>query len=119
MFGDFFRIVAGYLPPDPEFVDPPLAWGDEARVRELFEGTGLSPGFERATWEITHASVDAAVACYTDNLGPVNFARELALSESRWPDLEAELADLFARYKAADGRVVLPAEYLVITGKRR
>ncbi len=119
VFGNFFRIVAGYLPPDPAFVDPPLAWGDEKQVRELLEGTGLSPGFERAIWEITHSSVDAAVACYTDNLGPVNLARELAASEGRWPDLEAELADLFARYRAPDGRVVLPAEYLVITGQRR
>ncbi len=119
VFGDFFRIVAGYLPPDPEFVDPPLAWGDEARVSELFEGTGLTLGFERATWEIIHASVDVAVACYTDNLGPVNQARELALSQGRWPGLQAELADLFARYRSADGRVVLPAEYLVITGRRR
>lgn len=37
VFGDLFRIVAGYLPPDPEFVDPPLLWGDESHLRELFE----------------------------------------------------------------------------------
>ncbi|TGG92893.1 class I SAM-dependent methyltransferase [Natronospirillum operosum] len=119
VFGDFFRIVANYLPPDPEFVDPPLAWGDEKNVRELFEGTGLALSFERAIWEITHPSVDAAVSCYTDYLGPVNMARELTQADGRWPDLQAELADLFARYKTADGQVVLPAEYLTITGQNR
>ncbi len=117
VFGEFFRIVAGYLPEDPEFVDPPLAWGDEARVRELFEGTGLNLAFEHATFDIVHPSVDAAVACYTDNLGPVTQARELAMAEGRWPDLHAELTDLFARQVNANGRVVIPAEFLLTAGQ--
>ena len=118
VFGEFFRIVGAYLPEDPEFVDPPLAWGDPSRVRELFEGTGLTVAFERETQEIRHASVDAAVACYVDNLGPVQQARELAAADGRWPDLRAELGDLFARHRVGDGRVVFPAEYLVTTGQR-
>jgi ubiquinone/menaquinone biosynthesis C-methylase UbiE len=118
VFGEFFRIVASYLPEDPEFVDPPLSWGDAARVRELFEGTGLDLAFEHATFEIVHPSVDAAVACYTDNLGPVTKARELATADGRWPELHGALTDLFARQQGTDGRVVFPAEYLVITGQR-
>ena len=118
VFGDFFRIVAGYLPEGPAFVDPPLAWGEEGRVRELLEGTGIMLACERATWEITHASVDAAIACYVDNLGPVSQARELTLADGRWPDLRAELTELFARQESADGRVVFPAEYLLVTGQR-
>ena len=118
VFGDFFRIVAGYLPEDPAFVDPPLAWGDAGRVGELFEGTGVSLDFERAAWEITHPSVDAAVACYTDNLGPVQQAHELAAAAGRWTDLRAELAELFARQETDDGRVAFPADYLRVTGQR-
>lgn len=118
VFGDFFRIVARYLPTDPEFVDPPLAWGDEDRVRELFEGTGLTLTFEHATWEITHGSVEAAVTCYADNLGPVHQARGLAAADGRWPDLHAELSELFARQETDDGRVVFPAAYLLVTGRR-
>ena len=118
VFGEFFRIVAGYLPEDPEFVDPPLAWGDEDRVRERFEGTGLQLDFERATWEIDHPSVDAAVACYTDNLGPVTQARELATADGRWHQMHTELTDLFARQERGDGRVVFDAEYLLVTGER-
>lgn len=117
VIGDFFRIVAGHLPPDPEFVDPPLEWGDEAHVRELFEGTGLTLAFDRDAWEITHPSVDAAVACYADNLGPVQLARELTTADGRWPELRGELAELFARHAVDDGRVVFPAEYLVVTGQ--
>ncbi|WP_165492018.1 class I SAM-dependent methyltransferase [Egibacter rhizosphaerae] len=119
VFGDFFRTVAGYLPPDPEFVDPPLGWGDEGRVAELFEGTDVTLGFARETWEIAHPSVEAAVACYVDNLGPVVQARTLAEADGRWPALQAELSELFAAQTADDGRVVFPAEYVVITGQRR
>ena len=118
VFGDFFRIVAGYLPPDPEFVDPPLGWGEPGRVRELFEGTEVALDFDREAWEISHPSVDAAVACYVDHLGPVVQARAIAQDEGRWPDLRAELADLFAAHATGDGRVVFPAEYLVVTGQR-
>jgi len=118
VFGEFFRIVAGYLPEDPEFVDPPLAWGDDVRVRELFEGPGLALGFERATFPIVHPSVDAAVACYAETLGPVMLARELATADGHWPDLHAELTALFTRQERADGRVVFPAEYLLVTGQR-
>ena len=118
VFGEFFRIVAGYLPPDPEFVDPPLAWGEEAQVRDRFAGTGLTLDFEQRVWQITHASVEAAVACYTDNLGPVTQARELAAAEGRWPTLRAELGELFARHAVDNGHVVLPAEYLLVTAYR-
>lgn len=117
VFGDFFRIVAGYLPPDPEFVDPPLGWGEPSRVRELFEGTGLTLTFEHQAWEITHPSVDAAVDCYAKNLGPVIQARTLARADGRWSDLRADLADLFARHATGDGHVVVPAAYLVIIGR--
>ena len=118
VFGDFFRIVAGYLPPDPEFVDPPLGWGQPDRVRELLEGTDVAVEFDREAWEISHASVDAAVACYVDYLGPVVQARAIAQDEGRWPDLQAELTDLFAAHATDDGPVVFPAEYLVVTGQR-
>lgn len=117
VFGEFFRIVAGYLPEDPEFVDPPLAWGDESHVRELFEGTGVDLSFEGAAVEINHDSVDAAVSCYVDNLGPVNKARELSSADGRWPQMHAELADLFARHTDAEGRVRFAADYLIITGR--
>lgn len=118
VFGDFFRTVAGYLPEDPEFVDPPLAWGDQERVCELFEGTGITLDFDRGVWEVAHPSVDAAVACYVDNLGPVVQARKVAEADGRWPDLHAELTNLFAVHAGDDGRVVFPAEYLLVTGKR-
>lgn len=117
--GDFFRTVGAHLPPMPEFVDPPLAWGDEDHVRELFEGTGIELDFQLEVWQIGHDSIDAAVECYTNTLGPTVEARKLATAEQRWPALRDDLTRLFERHNTAnDTELVFPAEYLVLVGHK-
>ncbi|MEV0284312.1 MULTISPECIES: class I SAM-dependent methyltransferase [unclassified Kribbella] len=108
--GDFFRVVGGYFPPDPSYVDPPLGWGDEDHVRELFEGTGISLRFAREVAVIRHSSPAAAAEFYATKFGPVVMAR--AALGDRWPELRDDLVELFASYDS-----VLPAEYLVIQGR--
>jgi ubiquinone/menaquinone biosynthesis C-methylase UbiE len=116
---DFFRAVAKYLPPQPEFVSPPLMWGDEQYVRELFEGTGIGFEFEREVADIHHASVAAAVDCYATKFGPVVTARELLDADGRWPALRDDMIKLFERHNTSGGtRVVLPAQYLVLLGQK-
>jgi SAM-dependent methyltransferase len=111
VIGEFFRVVGEYFPPDPSYVDPPLLWGEEDHVRELFEGTGIELWFNREVSVIRHESPSAAVECYATKFGPVVRARE-ALGD-RWPALRDELLAFFAIHDA-----VLPAEYLVIQGRR-
>jgi SAM-dependent methyltransferase len=113
--GEFFRLVGGYLPPSPSYVDPPLAWGSEDSVRELFEGTGIELEFSRAECVIHHASPVDAVECYGSLFGPVVLARQ-SLGD-RWPALRDDLIGLFERYYTT--QVMMPAEYLVIRGQRR
>lgn len=113
--GEFFRVVGAYLPPAPEYVDPPLAWGSEDTVRSLFEGIELS--FSREMGMIHHPSVAEGVDCYATQFGPVVLARE-ALG-SRWPALRQDLVELFERNNTSGSSLVLPAEYLVIRGQRR
>lgn len=118
--GDFFRIVADHVPPPPEFVDPPLLWGDEAHVRELFEGTGIDLTFERDEIGLRNDSVTGAVELYSTKLGPVAQARQLLEGEGRWPGLRDDLTTLFERTNTArDGRLVCPAQYLVVLGRKR
>jgi ubiquinone/menaquinone biosynthesis C-methylase UbiE len=117
--GDFFRTVGAHLPPLPDVVDPPPLWGMEEHVRQLFRGTGLELGFTRETWEIAHDSADAAVECYTTAFGPVVEARRLAEAQGRWAGLRADMLALFARQGRTRGpRLVFPAEYLVVIGRR-
>ncbi|MGH9267054.1 MAG: methyltransferase domain-containing protein, partial [Acidimicrobiales bacterium] len=68
---EFFATVMAFAPPMPDFVDPPLLWGDEAHVRELFEGTGVDLEFGRDEVALRAASIADAVDLYTTNLGPV------------------------------------------------
>jgi SAM-dependent methyltransferase len=117
--GDFFRAVGTYLPPQPEFVSPPLMWGDERYVRELFEGTGIGFEFEREVADIHHDSVAAAVDCYATKFGPVVTARELLDADGRWPALRDDMIRLFERHNTSGGtRVVFPAQYLVVLGRK-
>ena len=117
--GDFFAAAAPHMPTPPEFVDPPLGWGDEAYVQQLFEGTGVRLRFRREHWEITHDSVEAAVECYTRLFGPLAAARALAEAEDRWPAYEADLIALFERLDTTGGReVTFPAEYLLALGTK-
>jgi SAM-dependent methyltransferase len=117
--GDFFRTVNKYLPPPPEFVSPPLMWGDEKYVCELFEGTGIGFEFERETADIHHDSVAAAVDCYATKFGPVVTARALLEVDGRWTALRDDMIKLFERHNTSGGtRVVLPAQYLVGLGRK-
>ena len=117
--GDFFATAAPHMPAPPDFVDPPLGWGDETYVQQLFEGTGVRLRFAREHWDITHDSVEAAVECYTRFFGPLASARRLAEEEDRWPAFEADLIALFERLDTTDGtEVTFPAEYLVTLGAR-
>lgn len=113
--GEFFRVVGGYLPPSPSYVDPPLDWGVESKVRELFEGTGIELSFSREECVIHHASPVDAVECYATLFGPVVLARQVL--GDRWPALRDDLIEFFGRYYTNE--VSLPAEYLVIQGQRR
>ncbi len=117
--GDFFSTAGPHMPPPPSFVDPPLTWGEEPYVQELFEGTGISLRFAREQWEITHDSVEAAIECYTTWFGPLTTARRIAEAEDRWPAFRDDLAALFERLDTSEGpQVVFPAEYLVALGAK-
>jgi SAM-dependent methyltransferase len=117
--GDFFRIVGSHVPSPPDFVDPPLLWGDEGHVRELFEGTGVDLEFERDEVGLRNTSVADAVELYSTRLGPVAQARQLLEGEGRWPALRNDLTGLFERTNTAhDGGFICPAEYLVVLGRK-
>ena len=117
--GDFFRVVGAHMPPLPDFVDPPLLWGDEDHVRELFEGTGITLDFEREVSDIRHPSVEDAVECYATKFGPVAQTRALLEADGRWPDLRDDMVKLFERHNTSGGTVVVfPAQYLVVLGHK-
>lgn len=116
--GAFFRTVAGHMPPPPPDFSPPPLWGTEDHVRELFEGTGVELELDRETVGLRFDSIEDAVAMYETKFGPVIKAREALEPEGKWQALREDLASTFEASNSAAEGVELPAEYLVVLGRR-
>jgi ubiquinone/menaquinone biosynthesis C-methylase UbiE len=110
--GRFFRTLGGYLPAPPPVAEPPLLWGTEAHVRELFAGTGVELEFARETLDPARFdTVEEEIEFSVTRFGPMIMARRMLEPQGRW---DALLADLRGLLEQAE-----PAEYLVTTGHRR
>jgi SAM-dependent methyltransferase len=109
--GDVFRASASYLPPPPDFASPPLLWGTEEHVREMF-GSAASFEFERHSATIEWESIEGFDDYFMDRFGPMVTARQL-LGE-RFDDLRGEIRAIWADWnEAPDGKLLLPQEYLL------
>jgi ubiquinone/menaquinone biosynthesis C-methylase UbiE len=115
--GAFFRTVSSHMPAPPPGFQPPVLWGVEQHVAELFAGTGVELEFEREQAEMRFRDVDDAVGFYETRFGPVLMAKALLEPQGRWPELRDALTALFAESARDDGVVFTP-EYLVAVGRR-
>jgi ubiquinone/menaquinone biosynthesis C-methylase UbiE len=116
--GRMFMTVAKHAPPPPG-VKPPLVWGVEENLRELF-GDGISDlRAERKKSRQTFRSVDHWLEFFRSFFGPIKVAFERVGPEGE-AALEADLRGfLEAGNKAADRDVlVLEPEYLEIVATR-
>ena len=110
--GTMFKTLGSYLPAPPPFAEPPLLWGSEAHVRELFAGTGVEVEFAReqsvfAAFDSTDEEIDYA----TSKFGPLIMARRALEPAGRWDALVADLRR-FTETRPAS------AEYLVTVGRK-
>lgn len=90
---------------------PPVLWGTEERLRQLFAGSGAKLSFERRFSTFEDESTETWVDYNSEALGPVILAKQ-ALGDG-W---EAARQDLVALYEDAneseDGGLSFRAEYL-------
>src|SRR6187200_516584 len=109
--GHFFRALGAYLPPPPDFALPPLLWGTEDHVRELFAGSGVQLEFERDTVIETESFETGrmAVDFVASNFGPLMMLRGRLEAQGLWGEVREKLDALCARHE--------PAEYLVVLGR--
>jgi SAM-dependent methyltransferase len=109
--GELFRMLGPHMPPPPDFVEPPLLWGTEPHVRELFAGTGVRLEFDRDTvTEMWFDSGHDAVDFHATNFGPLVMMRGALEPQGVWPDIRDQMAALLDRRE--------PAEYLVVLGRK-
>jgi SAM-dependent methyltransferase len=109
--GDVFRASAAFAPPPPDYASPPILWGTEDHVREMFDGASEFQ-FERQSATIEWDSMEGFADFFMDRFGPLVTARSM-LAE-RFGELRSEILAVFdARNESADGRFVMPQEYLL------
>jgi SAM-dependent methyltransferase len=117
--GRLFGVLGRHLPAPPAFASPPPRWGDEDHVRDLFAGTGVELEFARGHNPWRFDSAEAYVAFLETHYGPLLKARERLTAEGTWAACRREIVALAESGDVAgDGTLLLPAEYLVVTGRR-
>lgn len=110
--GRMFALIGSRLPPPPNGFMPPILWGTEERLRQLFAGSGAELSFEVRFSTFEDASAEDLLAYNEATLGPVIVARQ-ALGEGGWADVRAELAALYEdANEAEDGSLRMRATYL-------
>ncbi len=115
--GQMFMTCAKHAPPPPG-VQPPLLWGTEERLRELF-GDGISDlRVERRKSRQTFRSIDHWLEFFRTYFGPTKVAFERVGPEGE-AALEADLRGFLEQSNTAGERaLVLEPEYLQVVATR-
>ncbi len=115
--GEMFMTTTKHAPLPPG-LDPPVLWGTEERLRELF-GDGVSSlSVSRRTLRQRFRSSDHWFEIFRTYFGPTKVAFERVGPEGE-AALEADLRDLLERSNdAGDRALVLPTDYLEVVATR-
>jgi SAM-dependent methyltransferase len=112
VFGALSAAGAPYMPPPPDFASPPVLWGTEDYVRELFASAATGFEFERHVNWIEDDSVESFADIFMERF-PVMVAARQMLGE-RFAELRADTVAVWERFnESTDGRFRLPQEYLL------
>jgi SAM-dependent methyltransferase len=119
MIGEMFMIVAKHAPP-PFKIDPPILWGTEERLRELFDDGISDMRAERGHWVQRFPSPEWGLEYMTKWFGPTKMAfARLGEDPAAQKALADDLVELARRHNmAGDAAVVAPAAYLEVVATR-
>jgi SAM-dependent methyltransferase len=112
-----FATIAKHAPPPPGMV-PPVLWGTEERVRELF-GDGISQlRVERRASRQAFRSIDHYLDFFRTYFGPIKMAFDRVGTDGE-AALETDLREQLEKADSGGGRAfVLEPEYLQVTATR-
>jgi SAM-dependent methyltransferase len=118
---EFFGVLAAYAPPPPPGALPPLLWGSESHVRELFADR-VDLELDRRRYVERAPSPVAYVRLFEDTFGPVIALRAaLAGRPERLAAFDRELRELAARGDRGrpGGPAEYPYDYLLVVARER
>ncbi len=116
--GELGSLFGSYLPFSPG-LKPPVLWGTEERLRELF-GSGASDlRIARRSFVFRYRSVRHYLEVLQTQLGPTRETL-LTLEPAGRENLVGELVDLVGRFnRSGDETMVVPSDYLEVVVTRR
>ena len=110
--GEVFRATGSYMPPPPDYASPPILWGTEDHVREMFGSAAKDFAFERRDTTLEWDSVEGFADYFSERFGPLVTARQML--GDRFADLRADMVAIWSKRNAAEnGGFRLAQEYLV------
>lgn len=116
---EFLRLPARHGPPPPAGLESPLMWGEPDHVREVFDQPRCADlTIAAGTYQVPFTSPDAAAELYRERFGPIVAARPALEQAGAWGAFTADLHSFFEGLRLPDGTVALPADHLIIAGRR-
>jgi SAM-dependent methyltransferase len=110
--GQLFTAAGPYMPPLPDYASPPVLWGSEGHVRELFGKVATGFEFSRHVTRLEWDSIEGFANFFMDRFGPMVTAR--AMLGDRFGELRQRVVEIWTKAnEATDGRLRLPQEYLL------
>ena len=115
--GELFRTVGRFVPPAAGLT-PPVAWGTEKRLAELFNPHAANMRTERKQFMFRNLSAEHWIDQFRRYYGPVLRTFE-ALDEARQREFHAALLVLLGRYnRGGDNALIVPGDYLEVVVTR-
>ncbi len=109
--GQMFRVTSRYAPPPPG-LKPPVLWGTEDRLRELFGDGVASIRAQRRRFVFRYRSFDHWLDIFRGYYGPLLKAFQ-SLDAARQEAYAADLRSLVTEFNhSGDETMVVPSEYL-------
>ena len=119
MAGDFFALFGRYAPPPPPGAEPPILWGAEEHVRELFGDRVSALELTRRHYvERRPGGAQGFLDFYKQTFGPV-VATYASLDDDGRAQLDREALAFVERWNtgAPGGAAELPVEYLLVVAR--
>jgi ubiquinone/menaquinone biosynthesis C-methylase UbiE len=119
--GEFFRMLASYMPPPPAGALPPVLWGDEEHVRRLFGKRVHSLEMTRGQYVESAASPREYCELFQQTFGPMVAIRaNLADQPDRVASLDREFSEFIARSNRSlpEQPVQITYEYLLVVARK-
>ncbi len=113
---EFFKVMAAYMPPRPEGIGDPFAWGDRDHLGSLL-GDAFELRYEEGDCPQPGRSADEIWRLFTTAYGPTKALAD-SLDDERRAALRRDWISYFERFGANGGGVSQPRPYLLVLGTR-